>query len=199
MDENNPWVLSDPIKKSIGDIKIPMDLVTKFKLNINEYLILYSLSSVDISSMYEYEFKHLCSLEEKGYIKVTIDGIFLRKKVEEIFPRDNTDYFAEWIDHYPTSVKKKTGGTRTLSPADPDTVLGKKLRAKWNKHFGKDYNLQRKVVKILEAEVNDKKRSGDLEYMVNAERWLNGGYWELNEHLIESSIRNDRYLDEDYY
>lgn len=198
--EKEQWSFTNP-NTVLSDITIPIELLTELGITINEYLILYSLACTSLKENFEYTMKQLVALEQKGYIKIMSDGICIRHKLNKLFPSgedpEDIDLFEQWIDHYPTKVTKKTGGTRALSPATTDTILGKKLRKKWNSLFKKDIVLQQKVVDVLEAEVNDKKRSGDLEYMVNAERWLNGGFWELNEHLLENKIE-DKYNDEDY-
>lgn len=194
------WSFTNP-NTVLRDITIPIELLTELGITINEYLILYSLACVSLSENFEYTTKQLVELEKKGYIKIMSNGICIRYKLNKLFPSgedpEDIDLFEQWIDHYPTKVTKKTGGTRALSPANTDTILGKKLRKKWNLLFKKDIRLQQKAVDVLEAEVNDKRRSGDLEYMVNAERWLNGGYWEVNDHLLGTEIK-DKYDDEDW-
>ncbi|MDG1558987.1 MAG: hypothetical protein P8R03_05665, partial [Candidatus Poseidoniaceae archaeon] len=44
---------------------------------------------------------------------------------------------------------------------------------------------QDKAIRVLEAEVAMRIKANDLEYMVEAARWLNGGYHEKYEYLLE--------------
>ena len=104
----------------------------------------------------------------------------------------------KWLKAYPTSVKKKFGGNRALSPADPDTILGQKLRKKWEQIFKKDVKKQEDAIRVLELEVKDKTKSGDLEYMVEATRWLNEGFHEKYSYLLDQDRGDNMYANEDY-
>jgi len=181
------------------DIRIDFELLKKFKININEYLILYDVANEhSISGVFNYTAQELVVLEKKAMIKLTEEGIFLRGKSAELFS-DKEDYFAMWLDAYPTMVKKNAGGSRSLSPSSADTILGAKLRTKWNLMFRKNIEKQKRAIEVLKAEVADKKKSGDLEYMVEAARWLNEGFHEKFEHLIsEEKEVDNNYSSEDW-
>ena len=64
--------------------------------------------------------------------------------------------------------------------------------------FKKDTGKQRQAIDVLALQVKDMKRSGDLEYMVEAARWLNEGYHEKYSYLLESNTNNNKYENEDY-
>lgn len=181
------------------NIKIDFELLKKFNINVNEYLILYDIANeFSISGVFNYCVSELIILEKKGLIKLTEEGIYLRGKSIEIFS-SKEDYFEEWIKAYPTMVKKNAGGNRALSPSSSETILGQRLRKKWDLVFKKDIEKQIFAIKVLKAEVEDKKKSGDLEYMVEAARWLNEGFHEKFAHLVEESseIKNN-YSSEDW-
>jgi hypothetical protein len=183
----------------MADISIDFELLKKYKISINEYLILYDVANDhSISGVFSYSVAELVALEKKALIKLTEEGIFLRGKSSEIFS-SKEDYFAQWIEAYPTAVKKNAGGVRSLSPASADTILGARLRKKWDLIFKKDIEKQLFAIKVLQAEVSDKKKSGDLEYMVEAARWLNEGFHEKFEHLVsESKEVDNNYSSEDW-
>ena len=182
-------------------IIIDLDLLKKIDLNINEYLILYDIANnYSISSIFNYNTTDLLSLQEKAFIKLTENDIYLRAKANSIFSV-NEDLFKEWLELYPTNVKKKDGGTRALSPSTVDTILGNKLKTKWNTIFKKDRDKQLFAIKVLRAEIESKRKSGDLEYMVEAYRWLNEGFHEKFSYLVESNEKeedNKRYESEDW-
>ena len=125
------------------------------------------------------------------------EGIILRDKAS-VFFADESDLFIKWLRTYPTSVKKKHGGNRALSPADEKTILGEKLRKKWDQIFRKDTQKQQLAIRVLELEVKDKTKSGDLEYMVEATRWLNEGYHEKYSYLLDQDTGDNKYANEDY-
>ena len=107
----------------------------------------------------------------------------MRHKTDDLFSTKE-DFFLKWLLSYPIKVNKSHGGTRALSPASDETILGKKLRAKWVKIFKGNPEGEKDAIKVLDAEVLMRKKSGDLEYMVEAARWLNEGYHEKNSYLI---------------
>lgn len=174
-------------------IIIDLALLNKLGLTINEYLSLYDISNdLSISSIFNYGITELVSLEKKGFIKLLDSEIMLREKAKKLFGEEE-DLFNEWINLYPTMVKKSGGGTRSLSPASSNTILGERLRKKWNLIFKKDVEAQRFAIKVLQAEIKDRTKSGDLEYMVESYRWLNEGFHEKNSHLIKKD--NDNSID----
>lgn len=182
----------------MDNITIPIDNIVKNKISINEYLILYNIANgFVITGLLEVSLETLTELETKGFIKISKDGLFLREK-SSIFFAINDDLFVKWLKAYPTSVRKKFGGNRALSPADPETILGKKLRKKWDQIFKKDTGKQELAIRVLELEVKDKNKSGDLEYMVEATRWLNEGYHEKYSYLLEQDMGDNKYINEDY-
>lgn len=178
-----------------------MEKLRNLGLSINEYLILYNIvNNHDISIMFDYSIEQLVKLERKGYLKLTGE-IHIRNKTYELFyDADNdVDFFEKWLSIYPTNVKTSRGGSRALSPASSNTILGKTLKDKWGRCFKKNVDLQKKAIRVLELEVADKTRSGDLEFMVEATKWLNQGYWEKYEYLIQENEKLSNYENEDYY
>lgn len=182
----------------MDNVILPIDKITKNSLSINEYLILYNISTNNsISGLINFELFDLNSLEKKGFIKLVGNKIHLREK-SSLFFEVTDDLFEVWIKTYPTSVKKRHGGQRALSPASSSTMLGKKLKKKWDSIFGKDTIKQKNAIKVLELEVNDKTKSGDLEFMVEATRWLNEGYHEKYSYLLDEDKGENIYKNEDY-
>jgi predicted N-acyltransferase len=184
----------------MDSITIPMKLLKEVGLTINEYLILYNIANENyISNEFQFDLKQLVNLESKGFIKLTSEGVFLRNKSDVFFSIER-DPFAEWLSIYPIKVKKSgSGATRALSPTGPDTILGKKLRKKWNEIFKKNILAQEKAIKVLRLQVKQMKETGDLEWMVEAFKWLNQGYHEKYDYLLNDEQEDrDKYEDEDY-
>ena len=182
----------------MDNITLPIGDIVKNKISINEYLILYNIANgFVITGILDTSLESLTTLESKGFIKVSKDGLFLREKASVFFVLDD-DLFIKWLRTYPTSVRKKHGGQRALSPASPDTMLGKKLRKKWELVFRNNAQKQEVAIRVLELEVKDKTKSGDLEYMVEATRWLNEGYHEKYSYLLDSDRGENKYENEDY-
>tara|TARA_R110000822_G_scaffold227017_1_gene359675 strand:- start:56578 stop:57132 length:555 start_codon:yes stop_codon:yes gene_type:complete len=183
----------------MNDIVIPMDILNKYNLTINEYLILYNLvNGESISLIFDQTVDQLVKLESKGFVKLSEGEIFLREKVNKIFSVTQ-DLFLAWLDIYPVKVKKTSSfGSRALSPSGADTIMGKRLRNKWNQMFKKDIKAQETALRVLELHLKELDKSGDLEYMVEAHRWLNEGYHEKYAYLLDEGHSDVRYENEDY-
>ncbi len=180
-------------------IVIDLAVLSKLGVNINEYLVLYDVANeLSISSVFNYGVTELVSLEKKGLIKLTDTEIFLRGKGTKVFSIDE-DLFETWLSIYPTTVKKSSGEKRALSPSSPDTILGERLKKKWNAIFKRDKEKQLNAIEVLKAEIKSKTKDGSLEYMVEAARWLNEGFFEKLDYLVENdNSDSDNYLNEDY-
>jgi len=182
------------------DIVLNLKLIQELGLTINEYLILYNIANNNqISSIFNYSLKDVVKLEKEMFLKITHNGVFLRTKAEALFSVVGEDYFASWLEKYPIKVTKRNGGSRSLSPASADTILGKTLRKKWDTLFKKDTESQKRAILVLELQVTDMTRSGDLEYMVEARRWLNEGYFEKYEYLVDEQKDRSKFENEDFY
>jgi len=166
-------------------ITIDFNFLEEEKLNINEYLILYNLANKNIiEKRIQYDENDLYYLEKRGWLKLIDGKVILRQNtIEKFIPKK--DHFLTWLLDYPIKVNKSNGGSRHLSPASDETILGRQLRKKWESIFkGKPINKQQEAIDILNAHVKMMKKSGDLEYMVEATRWLNAGYYEQYAYLL---------------
>jgi hypothetical protein len=182
----------------MDNILLPIDDIIKNDLSINEYLLLYNFAnSKVISGIINTSVDELVGLEKKGFIKIFKNRACLREKASVFFTQTD-DHFVTWLNTYPVSVTKRNGSKRALSPSKADTVLGKLLKSKWNQVFKKDIDAQLMAIKVLELEIADKKKSGDLEYMVEATRWLNQGYHEKYSYLLDEDTGVNHYENEDY-
>ena len=182
----------------MDNITIPIDSVVENGLLINEYLVLYNIANGEsITGLIECGVQTLTELEKKGFIKLIGSQIHLREK-SLIFFAINDDLFLQWLEIYPTMVKRRHGGKRALSPASADTILGKRLEKKWRSIFKRDIEAQQQAIRVLELQVKDMNKSGDLEYMVEAARWLNEGYHEKYSYLLDSDTGPNLYENEDY-
>jgi hypothetical protein len=182
----------------MDNITIPVDDIVKNGLSINEYLLLYNISNgYAISGLLDPSLVSLSLLEKKGFIKLSDNQVFLRDKAKVFFNKDE-DLFLVWLKTYPTKVVKKSGGKRALSPSSPDTILGKRLKKKWREVLKNNVGKQQIAIKVLELQVKDMTKSGDLEYMVEAHRWLNEGYHEKYSYLVDEEKPQNHYENEDY-
>jgi len=183
---------------ALDNITIPIEIIMKHNISISEYIVLYDVANGHIiSGLIDNPMPSLISLEKKGYVRFSEEKIFLRDK-SSVFFAVNEDLFLKWLKIYPTTVSRKYGGKRALSPANPDTILGNKLHKKWKTVFKKDVRAQEKAIGVLERQISADTKSGDMEYFVEASRWLNEGYHEKYSYLLDESQATRKYDNEDY-
>ena len=187
-------------------IKIDLAELGKKGINIQEYLTLMFLYVSKIKDkQYDYFIKsfgivsvnQMVKLEELGYIKMPNPSkpqeYELRDASHQLFEGDK-DLFLTWLLTFPI----KTPSGRYLSPIGEDTKAATTLKTKWKSNFGTDNLMMQKVINILQAEVDWRKKNGKMEYIHNAETWLNQGDWEKYEYLLTTykAIRTNK--NEDY-
>ena len=166
-------------------ITVDLELLKKNKLSVTQYFVLYNLVYPGVlTGIFSYSRNDLISLQTKGFIKITEEAVVLRELTKDIF-QVKDDFFLKWLLAYPIRVKKSTGGSRVLSPRSDDTIEGRKLRMKWDKMFKGDLYAQKRALQVLELEVAMRIKANDLEFMVEAPRWLNGGFHEKYDYLID--------------
>ena len=194
------------MKSIIGKyiMRIDIENIKKEGFTIKEFLDLKYLYSaklgIDLQFVENYgklNMRELQRYEDLGYIKTTIiDNIIryeFREKIRDLFEGDK-DLFLTFLSTFPV----KTPSKRYLSTSDENTIMGKKLRKKWNKLFKNNDVAARKAIKVLEAEMDWRRRTGNFEYMNNAETWLNQGNFEKYEYLLEEKEKMDSRTREDY-
>lgn len=136
-------------------------------------------------------------LQSLKFIKIIdlnkADGYELRNSAYDLF-EGKKDLFLNWLLTFPI----KTPSGRYLSPKNEDTVAGTKLRKKWKKSFGSDTLNQQRAIDILQAEIDWRKKTGKMEFIHNAETWLNQGDWEKYEHLLQDKQKVEVKQKEDF-
>lgn len=186
-------------------ITINLKSINNLNLSLKNYLNLYYLYVLKNDRINNEEFikahgpipfDNAKLLEALKYIKLSKnydDGFELREPTLLLF-EGKKDLFYTWLLGFPI----KTPSGRYLSPKDEDTIKGKKLKSKWKKLFGRNVLLQQRVIDILAAELKWRKDTGKIEFMHNAETWLNKGEWETYEYLIDEQEKQKSSINEDF-
>lgn len=129
------------------------------------------------------------SLQDKGFIKITENEILLRQKAIDLF--ESKELFYKFLSTFPI----KTPKGRYLSPASIEGIAVNKLKKKWNSLFKHKSNLEDKAIKVLEAELDWRKKTQQQEFMHAMEAWLNGADYEKYEYLLEDKNNEEQYND----
>ena len=153
-------------------------------LTFTEYLILFSIYNSIRYRNIVFNEKVYDLLIEKDYIKVKDDYYELTNKGFDFFA-PKSDLFDKFITTFPTRVVDPlSGAIRILSPATSDTIAGKKLRKKWDSITKGNSSMQEHIINCLLAEIKLRQKANNLQFMRNAETWLNNGTWEDYEFYI---------------
>tara|TARA_R110000796_G_scaffold114269_1_gene225950 strand:+ start:5029 stop:5598 length:570 start_codon:yes stop_codon:yes gene_type:complete len=188
-------------------MKLDIDLIKKNKMSIRTYLDLRFLYFCKLEKDEDFVLNYggvsnadLYMFESIGFIKIVnienyaIQNRYeLREPLRDLFEGEK-DLFLTWFSHFP--LKTPTG--RYLRPKTDETIMGKKLRAKWNKHFKNNTLAAQKAIKVLDAEMTWRRQTGKFEFMNNAETWLNKGNYEMYEELLDSKDSSTAKRREDY-
>jgi len=168
-------------------IQIDLDYVQEKRMSVNQYLALMKLY------LYEKELKilpiriyedELEFLEEQGYIARTENNVLLTDTGRGIFEQGG-DLFEEFFSLFPHRVPNNAGGFRVLGTKASDTIMGNKMRRKWNLITKGNATLQKTIIESLRYELKHREQTGALAYMQNMETWLNNGTWERYQDMIE--------------
>lgn len=162
-----------------------IDELDELGLTFTEYLILFSIYNQVIYKNIQINEKVYEKLVDKSYIRKTENSYELLNKGFDFFvPKENL--FDEFIKTFPTRVvDPASGSVRILSPASATSVAGKKLKKKWDSLTKGKNDFQRHVIDCLKAEIQNRTTSNSLQWMRNADTWLNNGTWEDFAYLLD--------------
>lgn len=169
-------------------ITINLNHLKKLKLNINEYLILYTIYlkyrqhieipfCIDIRYNAELvERKLLIYDSTKGNYKLSKLGL-------DIFEGNNL--FEIFYKIFPRTVPSGNG-QRVVSTNDVFGISAALTQKLWNKQTKGDEDLQKHIIKCLKVELSDRTNQGTIMYLHNINTWLRQGDWEKYVHLLNN-------------
>ena len=168
-----------------GEIKISSDELKVKNLSFSEWIVLWEL-------YFEEKMPHI-TIDPKIYEKMQGRALIFEEddksytllpKGKELF-ESSDEFFDEFISVFPTRVKTPTGETRILSPAGINTAVGFKLLKKWKGITNSNPEVQKHILDCLKAELELRKKTNTVQWMRNAETWLNKCTWEDYEYLLK--------------
>lgn len=167
------------------EIKITIEELREKGLTLTQYILMWGIYyrikvkyfMIDDDGLEALKKDHWITTNEEGKYLLTSKSILLFEPKEGLFD--------EFVKLFPTRVTNANGQMRALSPVDPNSMAGKKLRAKWFSMLKANISLQEKVIECLKQEIMVRKKEGSLFYMRAAEAWLNKCTWEDYQYLLE--------------
>lgn len=163
----------------------------------NQYIVLFCkyhsntiLPETVINTMDESKWM---DLQERGFIKLLPEGDYaLRQKAVDIFEcsTPNTNWL-EFLGKFPLKVPARNGGTRALKVANPDSKGNDRIKKKYLSLIKNNPELHKRIVDVLEAELEMRRQSSSLQYMHNMETWLNQADYDKYSYLLEENKSED--------
>jgi hypothetical protein len=127
----------------------------------------------------------LKDLLDKGYLmSVGKTYVIERKRCNLLFGESDDQDFWEFFSAFPLKVSIN-GTTRPLRAQDPSSKNAMDAKSKYKTKV-KSKAMHQHVMACLDAELEQKKRSGKLGYMQNMLTWLNQNSWQLSEYLLKN-------------
>lgn len=165
-------------------IMIDRNLLVLNEINISDFYFLSSLHS----NTYE-DNKALIGevnyelLQKKGFIKILGEDNFILRENGRILFVDTRNNFYRFLNTFPI----KTPSGRYLSPRNLEGIAVNKIKEKFNRIFKNNVFHEDMAIRVLEAEVAWRKKTGQMEFMNACEAWLNMANYEKFEYLLEES------------
>ena len=104
---------------------------------------------------------------------------------------NNIELFEKFYNTFPHTVPVDHGDPRPLRASSINTNTAKVFKTKWSRKVRSNLELQAKIIKILEAEIQWREENDTLKYMNNIDTWLNNYNWEKYEYLLNLDIGTD--------
>ena len=165
--------------------------ISKFKLNLNEYLTLMKFQhDIDKKSFpFEPDERFFPRLLEEGFIIKEKIGYTLGPAGIRVFKGED-DLFEEFYTTFPHKVP--TGmGFRPVSTTDPTGMSAKITRSIWDRIVKNKPYLQRNIIDGLKRELANRRANNNLAYLHNIDTWLRKATWEQWEDIPDEKKSNN--------
>lgn len=163
------------------EIQLNTRILINNSLTISEYLFLRYLYLND--DKYEDIFKIIDKVDEdslqmRGFIRILNDEVVLRSKGIELF--EGKGLFHKFLATYPI----KTPNGRYLSPG-PGTKKAEQLEKKWKTNLKGNPHMEEQALKVLEGEMEWRRKMGNFDFMKTMEAWINQECWLTHTHYLK--------------
>lgn len=185
------------MKESTGmKVSVDFNCLQENKLSADLYVLLYCKHNELVVPEYvgKILFRDedaLKYLQRSEFIKITDENEFsLRQKAINLFQIDSpTTKWLEFLGEFPLKVPGRNGSTRPLKVANADSKGNIKIKKKYLSIIKTaDHDM---IINVLQAEIEMRKKSNELQYMQNIDTWLNQANYDKYKYLVkEGGINN---------
>ena len=167
--------------------------ISKFKLNINEYLTLlkFQHESEERSFSFVPDERFFPRLLEEGYLIKEEDKISLGPKGIEVF-QGKENLFEEFNKTFPHKVPTGTG-YRPVSTLDVESASARTTKAIWDRIIKNKPYLQRTIIDNLKRELESRNRDGSIGFLQGIDTWLRQATWEKWEDIPDTKRTSTNY------
>jgi len=175
--------------------------ISKFKLNINEYLTLLKFQHESEGRSFPFvpDERFIPRLVEDGYITTSagiVDGIdtihySLGPKGIEVF-QGTENLFEEFYKTFPHKVPTGTG-YRPVSTLDVESASARTTKAIWDRIIKNKPYLQRTIIDNLKRELDSRNRDGSIGFLQGIDTWLRQATWEKWEDIPDTKRTSSNY------
>ena len=167
--------------------------ISKFKLNINEYLTLlkFQHESEERSFPFVPDERFFPRILEEVYLIKEQDKISLGPKGIEVF-QCKENLFEEFYKTFPHKVPTGTG-YRPVSTLDVESASARTTKAIWDRIIKNKPYLQRTIIDNLKRELESRNRDGSIGFLQGIDTWLRQATWEKWEDIPDTKRTSTNY------
>lgn len=188
-------------------VEVNIDYLIKNKITANEFLVLQMIIEKQDNRLNKFQkvvgdevyANILSSLKDMGFIDTIVitsndKEIVYEHKVTETALRTfkGKGYFEEFYAAFPVSVIRPDGKRESLRTDK------KRCNTKYNR-IAKRKDVHEHIIKCLEFEISERKRTNSLMYMKKMPNWLSSETWKEYEEKMKVSELIDIPLEEEAY
>lgn len=175
-------------------IEISIESLKNFGITADEYLYLSLLQngSHDVIDSLKLVVD-LEGLQTKRLIKLgeSPDKHIIRERFSSTTISSFDQMWSELLSHFPLKVYTN-GGVRPLRAKDPNAAANKTARTKYQKYIKDSVVKHKEVIRCLQIELDERKRTNSLSYMQMLSTWVNQHTWEKYQDLKEIDTNERR-------
>lgn len=167
--------------------------ISKFKLNINEYLTLLKFQHESEGRSFPFvpDERFFPRLLDDGYLIKEEDKILLGPKGIEVF-QGTENLFEEFYKTFPHKVPTGTG-YRPVSTLDVESASARTTKAIWDRIIKNKPYLQRTIIDNLKRELDSRNRDGSIGFLQGIDTWLRQATWEKWEDIPDTKRTSSNY------
>lgn len=175
-------------------IQVDTEILKILGISADDFLYLYLLHAKSYEVLESLDLKPSTeSLQTKGLLKLgeELQDHTVRQKFLDLFQTSFDQMWSELLSHFPLKVYAN-GGMRVLRAKDANAKANEKAKNKYRSIVGTNKGTHDRIVRLLQVELDLRKKANALPYMRQLQTWVNGYTWEQYEDLNDAEDNTGR-------